>query len=109
MRFCAGHPHVGQPRLFGGMRRDVRGPWSSKTVEPTLEHPSVRVFEQWVCARAERHQPVREARAEDDLELQTLGLVHSQDLHCVFRTPGGVGVVDCSSEESIQRRTNVRQ
>ena len=54
-------------------------------------------------------QAVRETRRENELKLQTLGLVDRHDLHRVATSCGGLGVVGRAHEQRIQRPADVRQ
>ena len=52
---------------------------------------------------------MRETRRENELKLETLGLVDRHDLHRVATSCGGLGVVGRAHEQRIQRPADVRQ
>src|SRR5437660_12579524 len=68
-----------------------------------LEPGAVLRVEQRMRPRLERKEPMREAGAEYDLELQALRLVHRHDLDRVAMSVRRFGVVGGGGEQVVQR------
>ena len=79
----------------------VGGPSGREPNLESLQPGAIFGVEERVRARLEREQPMGEAGAEHNLELEALGLVHCQHLHRVGVAIRGLGVIGGGREQAL--------